>query len=185
MLAINYIGKLYQTVEKIPIFENSLNKTKHNKTEQTAKLTELLKKHEEIIELNERREAVSELIESNQNMRFKMNLSEFQLAEIDKKLSEIGTVTDEEALALLTGNDEEFKKYLFYTSAKYIQRLREPKYELLMNIVKMTDESEKVRRFNQYIKDNDNLKKLLKVFPIIATTCISAQNSEILCKTLI
>lgn len=175
LLAINYIGKLYKTVEKIPVFENSLNKTKHNKTEQTAKLTELLKKHEEIIELNERREAVSELIESNQNMRFKMNLSEFQLAEIDKKLSEIGTVTDEEALALLTGNDEEFKKYLFYTSAKYIQRLREPKYESLMNIVKMTDESEKVRRFNQYIKDNDNLKKLLKVFPIIATTCISAQ----------
>ncbi|MGN0500203.1 MAG: AAA domain-containing protein [Ruminococcus sp.] len=173
--AIDYIGKLFRMVENISIYENALSKKKHNKTEQTAKLTELLKKHEEIVELNERREAITELINSNENMRFKMNLTEFQLAKIDNRLSEIGNITDEEALALLTNDNEEFAQYLYYMSAKYIRHLREPKYETLMNIVKMTDESEKIRRFNQYIKDNDNLKKLLKVFPIIATTCISAQ----------
>ena len=36
----------------------------------------------------------------------------------------------------------------------------------------MTDKDEQISEFNRYLTDSENLKKLLRVFPIIATTCI-------------
>ena len=36
------------------------------------------------------------------------------------------------------------------------------------------DDPERVNQFNQYLSNPDNVHQFLKVFPIIATTCISA-----------
>lgn len=71
-------------------------------------------------------------------------------------------------------DEELFKKYLYYTSAKYIQRLKEPKNQDLMEIVNCPDEEKKVKQFNTYIRQEENLKKFQRIFPIIATTSISA-----------
>ena len=71
-------------------------------------------------------------------------------------------------------DEEVFKKYLYYTSAKYIQRLKEPKNQDLMAIVECEDERKKVQQFNSYIRQEENLKKFQRIFPIIATTSISA-----------
>ena len=44
-----------------------------------------------------------------------------------------------------------------------------------MEIVNSADDpQEKAIAFNRYLSEPENLKKLLRVFPIIATTCISA-----------
>lgn len=44
-----------------------------------------------------------------------------------------------------------------------------------MSIVHSPDtDKERVTQFNKYISEPENLKKLLRVFPIVATTCISA-----------
>lgn len=59
-------------------------------------------------------------------------------------------------------------------SAKYIQRLKEPKNQELMEIINCADEKKKVQQFNAYIRKAENLKKFQKIFPIIATTSISA-----------
>ena len=53
--------------------------------------------------------------------------------------------------------------------------MEEPKYNDLMSIVHSPDtDKERVTQFNKYISEPENLKKLLRVFPIVATTCISA-----------
>ena len=38
----------------------------------------------------------------------------------------------------------------------------------------MTDEKEQLQEFNRYLSTEENLKKFLRIFPIVATTCISA-----------
>ena len=43
-----------------------------------------------------------------------------------------------------------------------------------MEIVNCPDEEKKVKQFNTYIRQEENLKKFQRIFPIIATTSISA-----------
>lgn len=114
------------------------------------------------------------MIETNQHLTFQTELQGVQLQEVRRKLAEIGEITDEEALKLVVEDEELFKKYLYYTSAKYIQRLKEPKNQDLMEIVNCPDEEKKVKQFNTYIRQEENLKKFQRIFPIIATTSISA-----------
>ena len=98
-----------------------------------------------------------------------------QLPALQKELTKLGSVTTADALELLDRNEEELYQYLYFTSARCILRLGEPKYEDLMEIVNSADDpQEKAIAFNRYLSEPENLKKLLRVFPIIATTCISA-----------
>lgn len=172
--AIEYIKRLQDVTKDISIFDKTLGKNKDDKTERTRRLTELLKKHEEIIDLNERREAIQELHKLNENMLFQFDLEQRQLQQVKARLEEIGTVTDEQALTLLTNDEQEFHKYLYYMSASYIKRLREPKYADFQRILAIPEEEIRVTEFNRYLSKEENLKKLMRVFPVIATTCISA-----------
>lgn len=172
--AIERIKGLYDLTRTINIYDKTLSKNKSDKTERTKKLTELLKKHEERIELNERRDAISDLYKLNDNMHFQTDLEQRQLYQVEKRMKEIGTVTDEEALSLLTDDQEDFRKYLYYTSAMYIKRLEEPKYADFLKILDIKNKDERITEFNRWLSSGENLSKLQRVFPVIATTCISA-----------
>lgn len=177
--ALHYIRDLYERTKDITIFDSTLERNKDDKVIRTRKLTELLRRHEEKLELLETEEAIEKLMDVNRHLTFQTQLQGVQLEEVRKKLSQIGEITDEEALKLVLEDEEEFKKYLFYTSAKYIQRLKEPKNEDLLKIVYADENTEKTRKekikgFNEYLKKEGNLKKFQRIFPIIATTSISA-----------
>ena len=172
--ATEYIKELYKRTESLAVFDKTLERDKDSRTERTKRLAELLKKHEERLELYERKEAVEQLISSNNQMLFQTDLSARQLNRVNKEIDKIGNITDEDALALLTDDDEDFKKYLFYTSAKYIQRLSEPKYSDFLKILNISDKDDRASAFNKYITDDENFIRLMRVFPIIATTCISS-----------
>ncbi len=172
--ALDYIGKLYEATREIAVYEGTLERNKDDRISRTRKLTELLRCHEEKLELLERKEAIEKLLDTNHHLTFQTQLQGMQLREVNEKLEKIGEITDEEALKFIAEDEEEFKKYLYYTSAKYIKRLQEPKYEDLLKIVQHSDREEKVRQFNAYLKKEENLKKLQRVFPVIATTSISA-----------
>ena len=172
--ALKYMRSLYESVREIQIYDTTLDRNRADKIHNTAKLTQLLAQYEESIDLKERKEVVKSLLEKNQSFRFQAELPR-QMSEIEKRLSEIGEISIEDALMLLPDDGESFKKYLYYTSAKYIKRLDEPKNKDILDIIYMhAEESEIVTAFCKYIKDEENLKKFQKVFPIIATTCISA-----------
>lgn len=172
--ALNDMRDLYERTKDLAIFDSTLERNKDDKTKRTEKLTKLLQRHEEKIELKEREEAILKMADSNQHLMFQTDLQGVQLAEVREKLVQIGDITDEEALKLVVEDEEMFKKYLYYTSAKYIQRLKEPKNQELMEIINCADEKKKVQQFNAYIRKAENLKKFQKIFPIIATTSISA-----------
>lgn len=173
--ALQYIKRLYECTLKVDVFDGTLEKKKTDRVARTRQLTALLQRHEESLRLSETREAIKRLVESNNHLTFQTQLQGQQLAEVQKRLEEIGEVTDEEALKLILEDEDQFRQYLYFTSAKYIKRLKEPKNEELMNIVMSEEEDEKrVKAFNDYLKNRDNLKKFQRIFPIIATTSISA-----------
>lgn len=172
--ALEQIKGLYEKTKGIQIFDSTLKKNYGDKVEQTSQLTALLEKHEERLDLNEKKEAIERLLKSNGHLTFLTELEGEQLAQVKQRLDKVGDISDEQALSLVEKDETAFHKYLYYTSAKYIKRLEEPKNKELLEIVFLEDREKRVMEFNRYISEDENLKKFLKIFPVIATTCISA-----------
>lgn len=173
--ALDYMKRLYGRTLNVKIYEGSLEKKKTDRVARTRRLTALLQRHEERLKLLETREAILSLMESNRHLTFQTQLQGQQLWEVQKRLDEIGEVTNEEALSLVLEDEDEFRQYLYFVSAKCIKRLKEPKNEELLGIVMSEDKDEnRIKAFNDYIKKEENLKKFQRIFPVIATTSISA-----------
>lgn len=172
--ALDYIRDIYESTKKISVFEGTLEKRKSDRVARTRQLTSLLQNYEERLKLLETQEAIHSLMDSNNHLTFQTQLQGVQLSQVEKKISATDNITDEEALKLVLEDESAFKSYLYYTSAKCIKHLQEPKNADLLEIVYSEDKEQKVKAFNDYLRKDDNLKKFQRIFPIIATTSISA-----------
>ncbi len=179
--AIKYIKNLYEYVKDIEVFEATLDKRKEDRKERAKRLSELLKNYDAILDLQDRKDAIKSILDyQNKNGKdfsqemFSYDLQERQLAEVKEAITKYGTIGEEKALELLDDNQDELFQYLMYSSAKCIKRLNEPKYESFINILYLDNPVEQVTEFNKYMKEEDNVKMLQRVFPIFITTCISA-----------
>ncbi len=168
--ALKYMKNLYENCKDEFLLEDeALELNSSNK-----ELTDLMKKYEEILELKERKETIEKLLAENQdNFQLTMNLQVQQLNEVEQRLKELGEVNNQQALSFAV-DSEDFRNYLYTSGIQRIQTLEQKKYEELRGIFDVSDEKEALTAFNKYLSNDSNLKKLLKVFPIIATTCISA-----------
>ncbi len=179
--AVKYIKNIYTQVQTVTVYESTLDKNKGDRTERAKKLSSLLKKYEDVLDLKERYETLDRMMEYQSRIKaslemvpFQADLQGRQLNQVRKKISDLGEITDREALALLDNDLEELYKYLYYTSARYIKKLGEEKYRELRYILFEENEDTQVASFNKYLGNIDNVKKLQRIFPIMITTCISA-----------
>lgn len=179
--ALVEIRGLYERTKSIPVYDKALSKKKDNQAGQMKRLSELLRKYQEKLDLKERIETIDRLLEYSQSRKTSMQMLPFetdlggrQLNRVRQQMEKIGEITDEDAWSLLMEDVEELKKYLFYTSVKYIQKLDAPAYEELKEILLTEDEEICIRAFGEYLGKTENLQKFLQIFPIVATTCISA-----------
>ena len=174
MKALRNMKSLYEEVKDVTVYSSTLEKNRDEKIVRTQKLSALLKDYEEVLSLNEQKETIDRLLSSNSQLNFQVDLQGRQRQQIEERLHAIGKISDRDARSLLDRNETEFRKYLYYTSAKMIQRLGEPKNQELQSILDMEDEEKRAMRFGKYLSEPSNLKKLMRIFPVIATTCISA-----------
>lgn len=175
--ALNYIKDLYERVADLPVMESALVTTEAQEQQRARMLGELLRSYEESLDLQERRECIEKLAEGNDDFAFSMDLQGRQLGDLEKQLGAVGSADEtlERALALTESNVDELLEHLFYDSVRHIKRLGEGRYEELRSIVfSSAAPDERVDAFNRHISDTRNLKALLRIFPVIATTCISA-----------
>lgn len=172
---IKYIKNLLTTTQNLSVFTDALNQNKQSQIERTRQLTELLQKHEEQLDLKERRDLIEAMLSKNENMNLRLNLEGQQKNAITKRLKEIGNITDEEALALLYFDHDKLMQFINFTSVKYLKQLYEPEYKDFIEILKLQDEKEQITRFNKYVSVSENIIKLQKVFPVFCATCISTQ----------
>lgn len=179
--AIEYIKNIYKQVKAIQVFEGTLDKRKDDRILRAKQLSNLLKKYEEILDLRDRRDAINQVMEhqsksplASQMFSFHVDLQGRQLLQVEKKLSDAGDITDEQAISLVDSDYEKLREYLYYTSAKYIKKLDNPQNSDLYKIIFEQEGDAQVEQFSKYISKTENVKRLQKIFPIIITTCISA-----------
>ena len=179
--AIKYIQNVYAQVQTITVFESTLDRNKDDRIARAKRLSSLLKRYEDILDLKERQETLNRMVEYQNRVKASLEMVSFQadlqgrqLKQVQDKLGALGEVTDREALALLDQNLEELYKYLFYTSARYIKRIDEEKYKDLRYILFEENPETQVASFNKYLSKTEHVKKLQRIFPVMITTCISA-----------
>lgn len=179
--ALKEIRNRYYIARKITIFDSTLNRNQDQRKERSKELSALLKKYEEQLDLEERKEAIESMLSFNgnhpssmQGLSFETDLQQRQIPLIDKRIHHIGNITDHDALKLIDQEDEELKKYLYFISAKYLKKIDQEKNQKLKEIIMMEDEEKQLSEFSRYLSAPENLSSFLEIFPIIATTCISA-----------
>lgn len=173
--ALRTMLTLHNQCMQIAVPERTLDKKHAERTARARQLTELLERYERILDLNERKETIERLLEARSQFNFQYELQAGQLPQVKRELAAYGTVETADALALLDRSEDELLRYLFFASVRCIRRLDEPKNADLMAILQSGgEEKDRVADFNKYLSEPENLKKLLRIFPLIATTCISA-----------
>lgn len=172
--AIKQIRLLFKITSSMQVFDSSLNRKKTYEEHKTKALSDLLRKYEEKLDLSERKEMIKTMLSSSSNLPFLANLQGEQLVNVNNTLKEIGEITDDDIKPLISHDRLELFKFLNFTSAKFIKRLSEPKYEELTDIIFTKDLNEAVRQLNQYLSNDENFQKFLKIFPVVVTTNISA-----------
>ena len=174
---LNTLGRIASTyheykdknIRNVPLEANMKERKKNARA-----LSRFLSDYEEKLDLQERKEAIETLIESSVQMNFQLNLQAEQLNQINQKIKNMPDFSLEEAIRLLDDDTEELARYLYYTSISYYQKLSLSENRDLLDILNMKKGEEKVKEFNTYLSNPENLKKFIAIFPIIATTCISA-----------
>lgn len=175
------LAGLYVQVHQVPVYERTLDRNRDSQAGQMRQLSELLRRYEDVLDLKERRETIEQLLEysrgssrSMQMLPFEADLGGRQLQQLNLQMERLGEITDQDALSLLTEDVEELKKFLYYASVKCIRRLDEPGSRRLREILLTEDEDRRLEAFQEYLKNGEGLKRFLRVFPVVATTCISA-----------
>lgn len=205
--ALEHIRAVYEQARGIKVYESTLDRNRDDRIERAKRLSGLLRRYEELLDLEERKETISRVLEyendqklSFQMLPFQADLQGRQMEQVMRRMEKIGATTwkssgfpgkdghadwqteddtrwgfiEEEAFSLLDGNVEELKKYLYYTSARYIKKIDSPRHKELKEIIQNENKKARLEDFSRYLGKKENIKKLQEIFPIVATTCISA-----------
>ena len=140
--ALEYIRNVYEQTRKIAVYKSTLDRNREDRIERAKRLSGLLRRYEERLDLEERRETIHRVLEfeneqsiSFQMLPFQADLQGRQMEQVKRRIEKTGDITEEEAFSLLDDNVEELKKYLYYTSASYIKKIDLPRHEELKNII--------------------------------------------------
>ncbi len=151
-----------------------LSRHKINNTSSMQDINHIIDNYERRIELQEEIDALKSMLTSI-SLEFRSNIViNADLSEKEKEYQAIPILADTEIHQHVVQADDSFFTWLFFTSIKYIKRLKEPKYKEFVDILNHENEDEQVKLFNTYLIDNDNFTQLQRVFPIIMTTNQSA-----------
>lgn len=179
--ALEHMKSVYEQTRKIKVYESTLDRNREDRIERAKRLSGLLRRYEERLDLEERRETIHRVLEfeneqqiSFQMLPFQADLQGRQMEQVKRRIEKTGDITEEEAFSLLDDNVEELKKYLYYTSARYIKKIDLPRHEELKNIILNKNKKLQLEDFARYLSKKENIRKLQEIFPIVATTCISA-----------
>lgn len=139
-------------------------------------LKELLKKYEERQELEDKVAKLKQMM---------------PLAEIDVLSDEIGkqiklqqqkldstlAVNEEDVTkyAISAKEDINFQNFVYDSSLARIKKILSSTNKDLRDIIAIADLGEAVYKFNQYLKDDKNLKRFLDIFPIVVCTNLSCE----------
>ena len=158
--------------------DDKLDKIKVTSDNKNAKLIELLNIQEKIVELENYLENAQRFIGSFANRHCNMvDVVNGRVAELKKELEKTPEISNEEITSLFVPLQEnhQLSQYLFFKSLQYIEKLKRSKYKDLIRICSIKEDDQRAAEFNTWIQNDDNMKSLSDVFPVIFSTNISSR----------
>lgn len=156
--------------------EEKINKIKMRTSEGNKNLVDRLEKYEQRKELRNKIDTAQKLIESMDNPHNRLyKIINKQLDLLIEEYKEMPIIANSDVLEFVTTVSEDyyFKQYMYFESVKYIKKLKQPKYETLIEICSIEDENTRINEFNKWCTNDDNIRLLENVFPVIMSTNIS------------
>lgn len=154
--------------------DDNTEKSKEKTMSGYSELKSLLKDYEEYVSLQE---------SADKLLKFRnYALSERVIDEIDRhyqtqieKAHYTKKITDKDvAVYTISANeDTNFQNYIYYSSLINFKKLLSPSYKELVEIIQTEDPETASIKFNKYLKEDTNVRRLLDVFPIIVCTNLS------------
>ena len=175
MNTLNGLTEVIDRSNKIQVMHERLESVKERYRSKKDKLRVIIENYAVKVDMEERKQLLEdEKIKDAFSLRA-FDVIDSQLEKIDKKLKELEYINeDNEIIKESNEIDSDILMYLYFESARRIQKLNEPKFLEFLNILGAPDDETKVDMFKKYIKNDNNLNNLLKVFPIMFTTNISS-----------
>jgi superfamily I DNA and/or RNA helicase len=170
--ALKKIKELYEFETNDFPKEDLLFNLKEKSNENNKILLERLKDYEDRIDLEQNLEFINGLLSKGSYW-----LLEQEKKKLEDRLNQIPKTTNDNVKGIFEVIKDNYRllQYFYFESLRYIKRLKNKDYSRLVEILYIQDEEEKVKEFNKWIADDENLERLTKVFPIILTTNISSR----------
>lgn len=155
---------------------NALEGYRKSLNEKSTSLMELLTRFEKRSEIEEAKQSLETFLAYNIKDKGTKELMDKTLEGLNEALKENKPVSNEEIIetVYLAKEDRKALGYLYFLSIHCLNRLKEPKYQPLIEILEIEDEEERLKQFHTYLEDDKNLELLTRVFPIIFSTNISS-----------
>lgn len=170
--------KMKEALEKIRVIYYQLKQSKKQlstvkkPTHNNESIIKQIKKYQEYIELIERKEALQQLINSNTNFQFQIDLQAFQMQQLDKRIQQLHEENNQLVVQCLEKQDEMWE-YLEKYSDFCLRHLLLEKNEPLIKIVFMKESDKQIKEFSSYLSSEENFNNFLQIFPMIASTSLS------------
>ncbi len=156
--------------------DEKINRIKLKTSEGNKNLIDRLEKYEQRKELRNKIDTAQKLLDSidNKHNRLYKTINK-QLKLLIEEYEEMPIIANNDVLELVTTVSEDyyFKQYMYFESIKYIKKLKQSKYESLIEICSIEDDETRINKFNSWCANDENIKLLENVFPIIISTNIS------------
>ena len=153
--------------------------TEHSKVRSLSgfkELRDLLMEYESQIDLRERTATLEKIRKLTAPGKIRDKL-DGQIKAYQGQLASARPIRDEDVLRYATSasEDKDFQNYVYYSSLLRFKKLANESYRELREIIATEDMEQAVRKFNKYLKDDANLRRLIAVFPIVLCTNLSCE----------
>lgn len=158
--------------------EELLNRIKITTDDKNNELIKMLNIQEKRIDIEDCLYSSQELINSFQNKSSKViEVVKSKVEELKEGLKTLPEITNDMITSLFVPlvNDFYLQQYLFFKSLQYIEKLKKPRYSDLIDICSIEDDNSRAVEFNKWTQNDENMKKLAEIFPIMFSTNISSR----------
>ena len=155
-----------------------LNKIKVSSDDQNSRLIELLNIQEKRVDIEDCLASSEKLIQSFKNNSSKIiDVVKGKVKQLKEALAELPEISNDELVSLFIPLNENYQlsQFLFFKSLQYITKLKKPRYAELISICNIEDDETRANEFNKWTQNDNNMKKLVEVFPVIFSTNISTR----------
>lgn len=173
--ALDYVKLLYENAKKQTVQKEKLELKKKLEINKTQQITELLNEYEKKVELDETSAVLDKMLDKIVSMQFNLYLDTDEKQKIETQKKQLKSIDCKETVNLINENKNNFFMYIYFRTVELLQQLDLPEYSDFLEIVNETSAEKQKKAFNDYLKQDENIYKLLKVFPVILTTCITAR----------